>query len=479
MPWRSCRCAADQSGRGHLNMQFLTSVAFVFLVMVGPSLGGQAPAFQNDDFRITTKKTATLWHNIPFYAAGDMAQYQATMARNRDEVRGQMLGELTGVLDKLAARGANIESMIEPLSNIIVVFDQMHDLHRAKDQSRIHVSLENQFKASLDRLFVRNDVRDADRRIQVSRGTDPDLLKAYIQGISTESPRAKRISQSELGVRYSLEVYQQIDYLSFGTFSNLGNGNFQVSLQLQGARSGVTRSFMAVGGLNNAIDNLAQQVFNFFQKNAYPEWNAPQTGLQWLPMPANPTRDSPQSAQYGYTFLEAVAYCGSRGYRLPYARELLFAETGGSYKKGGIDPLENSIRYPVLDHRKTISNYVLIPGLENRTGGAIQPNAGYSAKGKFWCVKGEPSARILLFEKLWELHREHSFGDGSNKTIYIAVETLLYELGDSDVDTIYFDNRVTLNPFERVQRLHCAEDAQRLLREKGIVLEIPPQLPCR
>ena len=82
-------------------MQFLTSVAFVFLVMVGPSLGGQAPAFQNDDFRITTKKTATLWHNIPFYAAGDMAQYQATMARNRDEVRGQMLGELTGVLDEI------------------------------------------------------------------------------------------------------------------------------------------------------------------------------------------------------------------------------------------------------------------------------------------------------------------------------------------------------------------------------------------
>jgi hypothetical protein len=71
-------------------------------------------------------------------------------------------------------------------------------------------------------------------------------------------------------------------------------------------------------------------------------------------------------------------------------------------------------------------------------------------------VKGAPAAQVLLFERLCELHREHSAGDDSNNSIYIAVETLLCELGDSDVDTIYFDNRVTLNPFSAAIALPLA-----------------------
>ena len=105
MSWRSCRCAVDQSGRRYLNTQFLTSDALVFLVIVGPGLGAPAPTFQNDDFSIMTMKTATLWSNLPLYAAGDDAPYQATTARNR-ACGAFAMGVIVGCFSEMAGKAS-------------------------------------------------------------------------------------------------------------------------------------------------------------------------------------------------------------------------------------------------------------------------------------------------------------------------------------------------------------------------------------
>lgn len=50
--------------------------------------------------------------------------------------------------------------MTEPLAKILMIFDQVHDVHKAKDVIEIDISIEAQFKSSLDNLFILNDVRD-------------------------------------------------------------------------------------------------------------------------------------------------------------------------------------------------------------------------------------------------------------------------------------------------------------------------------
>jgi len=96
--------------------------------------------------------------------------------------------------------------------------------------------------------------------------------------------------KAEVDVKASLEMFEQIDYVAYGTFSSLGEGQFQLTFHLSGNKNGVARSFIAKGTLTEALDKLAKQVFDFFQKNVYPDWETPHTQLSWLPIPINPTK---------------------------------------------------------------------------------------------------------------------------------------------------------------------------------------------
>ena len=429
--------------------------------------------FQNNLFKNEQKNVATLWHQIPFYAGADLGQYQATMAQNRSQVRQELLGELTGSLSKLADKGAQPEAMLEPLANILLQFDQMHDLHKARDVANINISLESQFKAALDQEFIRHDVRDAVRKLQISRGTEPELLQYYLRGIGSSNPQGQNKSPQSIRIQYALEVFNQIDYIAFGTFTHLGNNQFQVTLQIQGHKNGVTRHFMTQGSLSNAINTLASEVFDYFQKNEYPDWSIPPDKLAWLPMPANPQRSNPFNSSLGYTFEEAQTYCNERGYRLPYARELLTAEAGGAYKNGGIANLQQGVHYAVMDKRRLNAHYALHIGEEQRSGGAIQPVSSSADKGIFWCVKGSPSPMVVLYELLWKLHRKHQSGDGSNKPIFAAATTIRYELGDADTEIVYYHNTQTDNPFDKVKRYDGIDEALDVLKSNGIVIDIP------
>ena len=442
-------------------------------LLLGGAMAADRPKHQTDNFKSETKRVATLWHHIPFYAGADLGQYQATMAQNRSEVRKQLLSELTDTLGTLADKGARPEIMLEPLANIILMFDQMHDLHKARDVANINISLESQFKAALDQEFLRNDVRDAARKIQISRGTEPELLQYYLRGIGTTNPQGKTKSPQSVKIQYAIEVYNQIDYTAFGTFTHLGNNVFQVTLHMHGFKNGVTRNFISHGTLTAALNNVANDVFDYFQKNEYLNWSAPQEKLVWLPMPANPNRNNPFDNSQGYTFEEAQYYCSERGFRLPYARELLSAEAGGAYKSGGISHLKHGVHYAVLDKRRLQANYALHVGEDQRSGGAIQVVSHSGDNGIFWCVKGAPQPLVALYELLWRLHRKHKSGDGSNKAIYAAVTTIRYELGDADTEIVYYHNTVSDNMFDKVKRFESIDEALEVLKSQGIEIQIP------
>ena len=464
-------CAGLSMSR--LRTSLLASCRLLGLVLLLGATIAASPVQRTADptgFVDRDKRVLTIWHLVPFHAGGDLAQYETTLAQNRDQVRRSLTEELVGSLQKMSQSGAPVEALLEPMAQILVMFDLMHDLHKARDQARIDFSVESQLKASLDALFTANDVRDAERRIQFSRGALPQDLRAYLQGGSPGSGVGGRLSRDDAAHRQAFAMQQQIDFLAHGSFTHVGGGDFQLTLHLTNIRNGAMRSLEARGPLGQATRQLAQKMFDLFQKNDYPAWDAGPAPLQWLAPPANPARDDPRSASFGYAFQEAATYCRARGYRLPYARELLMAESGSAHKAGGIGRLLPQTNYPVLDRRHAWSDHVL--RLEDGQASALRPVTAFSAKGLFWCVKGEPAREIMTLETVWRLHREHQAGDGSNRDIFAAVEMIRRVLGEFDESISYYHNTSTGERFDKIQPLASVGAALEALRRRGIVIDL-------
>ncbi len=380
------------------------------------------------------KPVQTIWHQVPFVENGDLAQYQTTMRENRNSVRQDMWNSLMSSVNQLAEKGVMVESIIGSMANILLTFDQLHDAHKAQDALRINESLENQFKAQVDNLFLQWDVRDQDRKFQFSAKSNVLLNK-----------------------NSAMQFASDTDYISYATFSNIGAGNFQLTLHLVAKKDGANRAFIARGPLLLAVGELAQQLFDFFQKNQYPDWKNPQQ-LEWLPTPANPTKS-------GYTFSEAKQYCQIRGYRLPFTRELLIASSGSQYKEGGIGSLLQMTKYAVADQTYSNINYWYVPGLEQATGGPIQPD--FQSIGTFWCVKGAASEEVQFVKQIWHLIRQHR---GVNNQVYRALETIRYEIGDMGATESFFAGTTYLT------KMNSIEEALKTLKANQISIKIPASL---
>lgn len=432
----------------------------------------QRGEYQDDRFK-TTKMPANLWHDIPFFSGGDIGQYTTTMSQSRDQVRKMFWKELMDEVQALAEKGAAVELMLEPMANILMKFDQLHDIHKAKDIVNIDYSLEAQFKAVLDATFAKFDIRDHKRKLQISKGTESELLQSYIRGISSDRPFGKTITKAELDVKKALEMFKQIDYVSYGTFSSLGRGNFQLTFHMIGYRNGVTRNFIARGPLVQALDDLAFQVFDFFQSNVYEEWKAPYANLIWLPMPINPERqrriDEMKSFDL-YSFNEAKAYCQARGYRLPYAKELLMAETGTKYNEGGITNLYQNALWVVADRRQVNENNWINPSIADSTNGIFMADTITNHKGVFWCVRGTVYKDVALVDKIWSLIRKYR---NKNLEIYRALQTLRFEIADYNAESeelIFWAGN-----FETVRVFDSVDEALEVLSQNGIQLDWPAQ----
>jgi hypothetical protein len=445
----------------------LLTIAFTSLTQAATKLE-KSGKYGDNNFK-TGKKTANLWYQIPFFAGGDIGQFETTMSQDRDSVRKMFWNDLMSEIQKLAKAGAVVEKMIEPMANILLKFDQVHDIHKAKDIINIDFSLENQFKAALDKLYQVNDIRDSQRKLQISQGTNGDLLAAYIRKISVETPLGISISQQEINVKKALEMYEQIDYISYGTFSSLGKGNFQLTFHIVGNKNGITRNFISRGKLVVAVDQLAREVFDFFQANVYEEWKSPYEKLTWLPMPKNEERQRQINETNDwnlYSFNEAKSYCQARGYRLPFAKELLMAESGTKYQAGGIQALYPYANWAVADRRESNENSWAIPANAGATNGIFMGDGSIPMRGVFWCVKGSPDKEIVLVDKIWSLKRKYR---NKNLEVYNALETLRFELADYGANSgeLIFWN----GEFIKTENYESVDEALLVLAKNGIMID--------
>lgn len=439
---------------------------FIILITLSLfALQGQAQKYQETQFKNSRKSVATIWSSIPFFEGGDLGQYQKTMSQDRDSVRKAFWKELMEELQQLSKSGVMVEMMLEPMANVLLKFDTLHDKHKAIDGAKINDSVENRFKASFDSFFQKYDVRDNSRRVQISRGTEPQLLESKIRKISTSNPQGQKMTLSELNVKYALEIYEQLDYLSYGTYSSQGNGFFTVTYTLIGFKSGVTRNFKAEGRIVEAIDSVAFQVFEYFQKMESPEWKNPHLQLQWITQPVNPTKE-------GYTFSEAKIYCQSQQARLPYYREILIAESGTAYKPGGLRSFRHGDLVAVADKRETLSNLFIRLGSEAATGGAYA-NDTAGLKGQVVCVRGEASDTIKFYEKLMGLFRKYR-GKEDAIEIFRAIYTIRHAVSDMGVTDSQFEN--IGGKVISLKLMSSVDEAQEILQKNKIELKIPEGL---
>lgn len=367
------------------------------------------------------KPVEKIYYRSPFLALGDLGQYNQTMSAGREETRKKFWNDLTSTLNDLAYMGARAERMIEPLARVLLIFDDLYDQQKARDVELVDQALEVSFKSHLDEMATKYGFNSNEKLYEFTQN------------------RA------------------DVTFVAYGTFTSLGKGTFQLTYHLQNVINGKEISFASNGKLLDATQSLAQEVFSYFHKLEQQKWQAADEQLIWMKAPTLPQKTH-------FSFEDAFQFCRGRSYRLPYARELLDAQTGTQFRQGGIEPRKSHTAYPVQDKRMSNDRYVLVPGTEESSTGPVQSTSVFQKSGSFFCVKGNTRQDILAIEKLWSIRREFS-GD---KEVVRAVDTLRFELGDWGAQTIFFGQ-----PMEILSRFATAPQALRALEKKGIDFVMP------
>lgn len=393
---------------------------------------------------------AGIWPDIVFVQAGNFKEFEETMSQSRDEVRKMLFKELTDVLKPLVEAGAEAASTAKVLAEILLTFDGMHEVHKDEAVKGIPKSLESIFRAELDELHSRYDVRDHRRRTEFVRNAQ--VVEAVHSATRSGSP---------LSTETALQLYTSVDYFMYGSYTIIRGGNVELTLTIEKYYSGQTRSFSARGPIHQAIKALARKVFDFFQSNQYEEWSNPQPHLQWLPAPKRNNREEDHPSQYDtWTAADARLYCRGQRARIPYARELILAAQGGEYAPGGIKYFNPNEIYLVADRQRWDMQHYYFVGQEGATGGAVRTDAGYGTiKAKFWCVRGEPSMDIRFHEDLYRLLRKTP-----DPSIKRAVEYILTQLEDTGARPEYRDEFPDL------------DTALEFLRSKDVIVRVPADM---
>ncbi len=369
--------------------------ALAFSVLPGAALAAR-PA---EPVCWSQERGARVWPVIQFQRAADLDDYRRTLSQNRDEVRRALEGEYLQLLQGLAGSGGNPEALVEPVLLAVLAFDDLHDVHRDRAGNGVPLFLEVGFRTALDQLYRTNRIPDDRRRLRFSGARLADRVRSVRRGLGrTPGPSAGDLET--LG-----EVPGRVDLVAHGAFSSDGKQQ-HVAITFENPRTGSQCNFEVAAAVEDVPYLLAEKVFQAFQAVAYPVVENPNPNLTWIrPVSDEPVMDPAQ----------ARLYCASQGEgaRLPYAVELVTAAQVGadgvSYVEGGIPRLEPG-PWVVADRltREGPYYYFQPPDgrVDNHPAGAVRSGAGLGeVRARYWCVRGEPSARVLEIEGLYALHR--------------------------------------------------------------------------
>lgn len=381
------------------------------------------------------QKTEHVWPEMVFLRGADYAEFEYTMSQNRDMVRRMLLREFGDLFIPMAAANADLNELAKTLFQIVMAFDQVHNMHKDEAVQGIDISFENQFRAEIDGLYRAYGIGDELRRL--------DFLYAG-------SPTVKDLKAHSQRASLPMEVFNNMDYVLYGSYTMLGKANISVTLTVEKLKTGQTRSFEVTAPISSAMKLLARKVFDFFQSNEYAEWVDPQPNLQWIPSaPAQPKT----------TATIAKLFCRGQKARFPYARELLLASQGTSYRPGGIPPLQENDIYMVLDKQYWDEQYYFFTGTSGEaTGGPVRTGAGYGViNGSYWCVRGPVSKEVKFYEDVYELVRNPE----TREPVRIALECILAKLDD-------FGARD-----EHAKAFPTIQKAVQFLEKEGYTIQLP------
>jgi|GEM_PF-3855361 len=297
--------------------------------------------------------------------AGDVGQYQQTVAKNRDQTRKAYLNELVEAVLKISQGSYYPELFLDTLSDVQRLANGKRDNDLRIDEVGIGVSAGEIFKLEFEKNYQEKGVNLSERKVEFVR---------ELPSLSSD----RKISA------IPFNHYVQL------TVIHVGQGEFKVSGTLGKISSkgeGIERSFTGEGSLVEALTLSARSMFLAIHQIEYPRWETPLSNLTWIKAP-----------QKAVTTSEAQLFCRGQKARLPYAEELILAEQGAGLREGSIESFKKFDSYHVADLRFQKTNLSLYVGDELKL-------IGTSVSAKVWCVRGDISPRQVLINKLFSYRR--------------------------------------------------------------------------
>ena len=253
-------------------------------------------------------KPIQIWPTIPFVRGKDLCQYQENYAKTKNQQSQEMLQNVVALIREGAKEAVAF--------GIVQAMDEMENANRAQSNAGMgmDVLLEGSFKATLDAYY--RDLQPGQRKIAFF---NPMPLTQLVRGLRDQ----KR--QGYLDDRLVRDLYG----IFWGTYSFAQdcNGQVLVTMHLE-AKDGTTRSFQAQGLPQSVMQNVAGQVFDYFQKTKFPsKVMIGSRSIELLGAPSMPVAHTAGPAA-------AERACSNLNARLPTVAELEFIAALGDYNGG-------------------------------------------------------------------------------------------------------------------------------------------------
>ncbi len=253
-------------------------------------------------------KPIQIWPTIPFVRGKDLCQYQENYAKTKNQQSQEMLQNVVALIREGAKEAVAF--------GIVQAMDEMENANRAQSNAGMgmDVLLEGSFKANLDAYY--RDLQPGQRKIAFF---NPMPLTQLVRGLRDQ----KR--QGYLDDKLVRDLYG----IFWGTYSFAQdcNGQVLVTMHLE-AKDGATRSFQAQGLPQSVMQNVAGQVFDYFQKTKFPSRViVGNRNLELLGAPSMPVAHTAGPAA-------AERACSNMSARLPTVAELEYLAALGDYNGG-------------------------------------------------------------------------------------------------------------------------------------------------
>jgi len=393
-----------------------------------------------------TESKKLIWGNLQFWPAGNYSEFEAEFSKTRARARGEVLGDLGSLLIPLAWSSDDVPALAQVLATNVLQFDELVRRHAQQVHEGISVSLAEDFKSGVDRIYVERRLNDSEQRTGLAY-VSRDVLDAMFR--------------KSMPLRDALKIVRELRFLAYGSYTVLNGAKVRVVLHLEDLMSSQVKSFSAEGVIGEVGGLLAAKVIDDLQGVQYPNWENPQPQLTWI-APAFP--QTKVRAPLG------ARYCTGQKARLPYTAELLQAAMAGNYREGGIGPLVPNATYIVADRNLYDEQYYYSTSDEAQmqTGGPLHTSAGHgTVLGYYWCVRGEPSSDTLFNQAIYRLirlNRQHK-----RPQIVSALEYVLEQRNDLGLKSF-----ASVRDGARLDKSFASlEGALQFLAENGVFLQLP------